>query len=230
MLPGFDLEQILLSGGAMLALFALFVIIFAESGLFFGFFLPGDSLLLAAGVISAANPETFPLWAVCVVCFIAAVMGDAVGYGFGHRYGRRLYARPDSRFFKQTPSSRRRGVLREARRQDHRHRPLHALRADVRADRGRRRCDAIPPLRRLQLHRRRAVGDRPAGGRLRVGQHHPARDSRPLADRHPGHRRGAFAAAHVHPWLSQQSRGDPRSRPFARSEGAVRPLSEEPPS
>ncbi len=102
MLPGFDLEQILLSGGAMLALFALFVIIFAESGLFFGFFLPGDSLLLAAGVISAANPDVFPLWAICVVCFIAAVLGDAVGYGFGHRYGRRLYARPDSRFFKQS--------------------------------------------------------------------------------------------------------------------------------
>src|SRR5215204_4717026 len=85
----------------MLALFAMFLIIFAESGLFFGFFLPGDSLLLAAGVISAAHPETFPLWAVCVVCFVAAVLGDAVGYGFGHRYGRRLYERPDSRFFKK---------------------------------------------------------------------------------------------------------------------------------
>jgi membrane-associated protein len=102
MLPGFDLEQILLSGGAMLALFAMFVIIFAESGLFFGFFLPGDSLLLAAGVISAAHPDAFPLWAICVTCFIAAVLGDAVGYGFGLRYGRRLYARPDSRFFKQS--------------------------------------------------------------------------------------------------------------------------------
>jgi membrane-associated protein len=101
MLPGFDLEQVLLSGGAMVALFAMFLIIFAESGLFFGFFLPGDSLLLAAGVISAAHPETFPLWAVCAVCFVAAVLGDAVGYGFGHRYGRRLYERPDSRFFKK---------------------------------------------------------------------------------------------------------------------------------
>jgi membrane-associated protein len=101
MLPGFNLEELLLSGGAMVALFAMFLIIFAESGLFFGFFLPGDSLLLAAGVISAAHPDTFPLWAICAVCFVAAVLGDAVGYGFGHRYGRRLYERPDSRFFKK---------------------------------------------------------------------------------------------------------------------------------
>jgi membrane-associated protein len=101
MLPGFNLEEILANGGTELALVALFIIIFAESGLFFGFFLPGDSLLLTAGVISAAHPEAFPIWAICVVCFVAAVTGDAVGYWFGNRYGRRLYQRPDSRFFKQ---------------------------------------------------------------------------------------------------------------------------------
>lgn len=101
MIPGFDLEGILANGGALVALTALFAIIFAESGLFFGFFLPGDSLLLSAGVISAAHPAAFPVWAICVVCFVAAVAGDAVGYWFGSRYGRRLYQRPDSRFFKQ---------------------------------------------------------------------------------------------------------------------------------
>ena len=98
MLPGVDLEQLILAVG----LIGLFAIIFAESGLLFGFFLPGDSLLLTAGVISAAHPDAFPIWLVCAVCFVAAVTGDAVGYWFGHRVGRRLYERPDSRFFKKS--------------------------------------------------------------------------------------------------------------------------------
>jgi len=97
-LPGVDLEQLILAVG----LIGLFAIIFAESGLLFGFFLPGDSLLLTAGVISAAHPDAFPIWLVCAVCFVAAVTGDAVGYWFGHRVGRRLYERPDSRFFKKS--------------------------------------------------------------------------------------------------------------------------------
>jgi membrane-associated protein len=98
MLPGVDLEQLILAVG----LIGLFAIVFAESGLFFGFFLPGDSLLLTAGVLSAANPDAFPIWLVCAVCFVAAVTGDAVGYTFGYRVGRRLYDRPDSRFFKKS--------------------------------------------------------------------------------------------------------------------------------
>lgn len=97
MLPGVNLEQLILTFG----LVGLFAIVFAESGLFFGFFLPGDSLLLTAGVISAANPAAFPIWLVCAVCFVAAVAGDAVGYTFGYRVGRRMYDRPDSRFFKK---------------------------------------------------------------------------------------------------------------------------------
>jgi membrane-associated protein len=92
-----NLEQLILTFG----LVGLFAIVFAESGLFFGFFLPGDSLLLTAGVISAANPAAFPIWLVCAVCFVAAVAGDAVGYTFGYRVGRRMYDRPDSRFFKK---------------------------------------------------------------------------------------------------------------------------------
>jgi len=98
MLPGVDLEGLLVTVGYV----GLFAIIFAESGLLFGFFLPGDSLLLTAGVISAAEPETFPIWLVCAVCFVAAVTGDAVGYWFGHRVGRKLYERPDSRLFRQS--------------------------------------------------------------------------------------------------------------------------------
>jgi membrane-associated protein len=97
-LPGVDLEQLI----ATVGLLGLFLIVFAESGLFFGFFLPGDSLLLTAGVISAVDPEAFPIWLVCAVCFVAAVTGDAVGYTFGRRVGWRLYQRPDSRFFKKS--------------------------------------------------------------------------------------------------------------------------------
>ena len=91
------LEELILAVG----LIGLFIIVFAESGLLIGFFLPGDSLLLTAGVLSAAHPEAFPIWLVCGVCFVAAVTGDAVGYWFGNRYGRRLYERPDSRFFRK---------------------------------------------------------------------------------------------------------------------------------
>ena len=98
MLPGVDLEELVLAVG----LVGLFIIIFAESGLLIGFFLPGDSLLLTAGVISAARPDAFPIWLVCAVCFVAAVTGDAVGYWFGHRVGRRLYERPESRFFRKS--------------------------------------------------------------------------------------------------------------------------------
>ncbi len=97
MLPGVDLEQLVLTGGLII----LFAIIFSESGLLVGFFLPGDSLLITAGVVSAANPERLPIIAVIAVCFLAAVTGDAVGYWFGSRVGRRLYERPESRFFKR---------------------------------------------------------------------------------------------------------------------------------
>lgn len=98
MIPGLSIEQALISFGY----FGLFLIVFAESGLFFGFFLPGDSLLITAGVLAAAHPELFSLPLVCAVAFIAAVMGDAVGYWFGRRVGSRLYDRPDSRLFKRS--------------------------------------------------------------------------------------------------------------------------------
>jgi len=97
MLPGVDLEQMLLTVGYV----GLAAIIFAESGLFFGFFLPGDTLLITAGVLASARPDVFSIGIVIFVCFIAAVTGDAVGYTFGRRVGGRLYERPDSRWFKK---------------------------------------------------------------------------------------------------------------------------------
>ena len=76
----------------------LFVVIFAESGLLIGFFLPGDSLLFTAGLLASQGKLNLPL--ILVGCFIAAVAGDQVGYLFGNRVGPALFRRPESRFFK----------------------------------------------------------------------------------------------------------------------------------
>jgi membrane-associated protein len=99
-----DPKSLILGFGA-LAYVGLFAIVFAESGLFFGFFLPGDSLLFTAGVIASQEIEgqqILQLPIVIVVVVVAAILGDAVGYTFGRRVGRRLYERPDSRFFKRS--------------------------------------------------------------------------------------------------------------------------------
>jgi membrane-associated protein len=75
------------------------LIVFAETGLLLGFFLPGDSLLFTAGVL--AGQGRLDLWLLLPGAFIAAVVGDQVGYIIGHRVGPRVFRRPDSRFFKQ---------------------------------------------------------------------------------------------------------------------------------
>jgi len=77
----------------------LFLIVFAESGLLFGFFLPGDSLLFTAGLLASQGILNFPV--ILVGCFVAAVAGDQVGYAIGARVGPALFRRPDSRVFKQ---------------------------------------------------------------------------------------------------------------------------------
>ncbi|MDP2665734.1 MAG: VTT domain-containing protein [bacterium] len=75
------------------------IIIFAESGLLFGIFFPGDSLLFAAGLLSAAGfLAPLPL---IVFVVIAAILGDSVGYWFGANVGTNFFKRKDSRFFKQ---------------------------------------------------------------------------------------------------------------------------------
>jgi membrane-associated protein len=80
----------------------LFLIIFAESGLFFGFFLPGDSLLFTAGVLCAkADSPLWPFPIVVIGVAVAAIAGDQVGYVFGRRVGPSLFRRPDSRLFRQ---------------------------------------------------------------------------------------------------------------------------------
>lgn len=74
-------------------------IIFAESGLFFGFFLPGDSLLFTAGLLASQGYLNF--WPLLIFSAAAAIAGDSVGYAFGYKVGPKLFARADSRFFKK---------------------------------------------------------------------------------------------------------------------------------
>jgi membrane-associated protein len=83
-------------------LIGILVIVFAESGLLIGFFLPGDSLLFTTGLLVAGEEYlTQPLWLVCLLIVIAAIAGDQVGYMFGRKVGPALFRRPNSRFFKQ---------------------------------------------------------------------------------------------------------------------------------
>lgn len=82
-----------------LGLIGVFAVLFAESGLFFGFFLPGDSLLFTAGVLASQGLINYPI--LLVITFLAAVLGDNVGYWFGEKVGVKLFKREDSRFFKK---------------------------------------------------------------------------------------------------------------------------------
>ena len=76
----------------------LFGIVFAETGLLIGFFLPGDTLLLTAGVFAARGDVT--LLGVITACFLGAVIGNTVGYMIGWRFGPAVFSRHDSRLFK----------------------------------------------------------------------------------------------------------------------------------
>jgi membrane-associated protein len=77
----------------------IILIVFAETGLFFGFFFPGDSLLFTAGIF--ASQGFFSIWVLLIGCVIAAVLGDTVGYWSGKKYGRKLFDRGESFFFKK---------------------------------------------------------------------------------------------------------------------------------
>ena len=93
-----DPKELLQSFGPW-ATIGLFLIIFAETGLLVGFFLPGDSLLFTAGLLASHGDLNIAV--ILVGCFIAAVLGDQVGYTIGQRAGPALFRRPDSRIFKQ---------------------------------------------------------------------------------------------------------------------------------
>ncbi|MFG2962961.1 MULTISPECIES: DedA family protein [unclassified Streptomyces] len=92
-----DPNQLLDSFG----IWGLLLVVFAESGLLIGFFLPGDSLLFTCGLLITSHQLDFPLWgAVALIC-VAAILGDQAGYMFGKKVGPSLFNRPDSRLFKQ---------------------------------------------------------------------------------------------------------------------------------
>ncbi|MCB0869719.1 MAG: VTT domain-containing protein [Solirubrobacterales bacterium] len=79
----------------------LMVIVFMESGMMVGFFLPGDSLLFTAGLLSATTDILPDLWVLCILIPIAAIAGDQTGYWIGRKFGPPLFNRPDSRLFKR---------------------------------------------------------------------------------------------------------------------------------
>lgn len=89
----FDIEALVQTAGY----FGLFAIIFAETGLMLGFFLPGDSLLFTAGFLASQGFLDISL--LCLGLFIAAVTGNCSGYFIGHKFGRRLFHREDSLLF-----------------------------------------------------------------------------------------------------------------------------------
>lgn len=97
-----DLGDLLAKYGAFAVYCILFAVIFAESGLFFGFFLPGDSLLLTAGLIAyqGVGGLKLSLWVLMPLLFVAAVLGDNVGYWFGRKVGPPLFKRPKSLLFR----------------------------------------------------------------------------------------------------------------------------------
>jgi membrane-associated protein len=91
----FDLVQLVESIGYV----GIAAVVFAESGLFFGFFLPGDSLLLTSGLLASRGVLNITI--LVPLIFTAAVLGDNVGYWFGNKVGPSIFNRPNSRIFKR---------------------------------------------------------------------------------------------------------------------------------
>lgn len=77
----------------------IFAIVFLESGVFFGFFLPGASMLFTAGLL--ASQGVFHPWILIPLVTVAAILGDNTGYWFGNKIGIKLFVRPNSRFFRR---------------------------------------------------------------------------------------------------------------------------------
>lgn len=92
----FDLTNIIKTGGYI----ALSAMVFAESGVLIGLFLPGDSLLFTAGFL--ASQGYLNIWLLMPLMFVSAVLGDNVGYFFGKKVGPRIFEKEDSLFFKKS--------------------------------------------------------------------------------------------------------------------------------
>ena len=96
-LPGFDLQELIKWAGPI----GVAAIVFAESGLLIGFFLPGDSLLFTSGLLVQIGVMPINIHLLVLILFLAAVLGDNVGYTFGRRVGRKLFDRENSRVFRK---------------------------------------------------------------------------------------------------------------------------------
>lgn len=95
-----DPETMITAFGAF-AVLGVAAVIFAETGLLIGFFLPGDSLLFTTGLLVATGFIKAPLWVVALTMGVAAFVGDQVGYFIGRKTGPRIFNKPDSRWFKR---------------------------------------------------------------------------------------------------------------------------------
>jgi membrane-associated protein len=91
----YNVPELIRLGG----LFGLILIVFAETGLMIGFFLPGDSLLITAGLFAARGD--LDIWSLNFALCLAAIIGDATGYWIGYRTGKALYSRPNSLLFRR---------------------------------------------------------------------------------------------------------------------------------
>jgi membrane-associated protein len=91
----FDIKEFVSAAGY----FGVTAVIFAESGLFFGFFFPGDSLIVTAGLL--ASQGYFNIWYLLILFPLAAIFGDSVGYWFGSKVGSKIFNRKSSLLFKK---------------------------------------------------------------------------------------------------------------------------------
>lgn len=97
MIPGIELTELI----SAISIWGVMFIVFAESGLLIGFFLPGDSLLFTTGFLIYTGILDVNIYLAIAGIFIAAVIGDSVGYAFGRRVGPSIFRRKDARLFKQ---------------------------------------------------------------------------------------------------------------------------------
>src|SRR5579872_6567886 len=164
----YNVQGLIQWGGTLLVC----VIVFVETGLFVGFFLPGDSLLVTAGVF-AATGQLELAWLLLPVP-LCAIAGDQLGYFIGRKAGVNLYRR---RFavLQEEASGTREGVLRQARRQDNYPRAVHSRNPDVLPSRGWGRADALFAIPHVRHFRRYPLGVQHGDDRLHARQENPER-------------------------------------------------------